>query len=69
MGPKKEIKITIAPDGNTTVEAVNFKGIGCKAATKPFEDALGVVTDDKDKPEIRLTETTTATRPSVKPQN
>jgi hypothetical protein len=36
----KQIEITIKPDGTATVEAMNFKGVGCKDATKQIELAL-----------------------------
>lgn len=53
----KTIKVTITPDGKTTVEAVGFKGQGCKAATKPIEEALGQVESTQQKPEAMLRET------------
>jgi hypothetical protein len=37
---QKQIKITISPLGTPTVEALNFNGVGCEAATKPIEEAL-----------------------------
>lgn len=48
----KEIFITFDEDGNPVVEAKGFAGQGCKAATKPFEDALGVATQTTPKPEM-----------------
>lgn len=58
----KIIKVSIAPDGKPTIEAEGFQGVGCKAATKPIEDALG--NGDKethDKPEIAIATGQTAT--------
>ena len=37
--------------GKTKVEAQGFNGAGCIAATQPFEDALGIVSDREFKPE------------------
>jgi hypothetical protein len=37
--------------GKTKVEAEGFSGTGCTAATQPFEDALGIVSDREFKPE------------------
>lgn len=50
----KQIKITISLDGETSVEAVGFKGKGCKSATEAIEKALGMATGVKDKPEIHV---------------
>ena len=36
-----QIKITIATNGDTTVETKGFKGKSCLAATKKLEEALG----------------------------
>jgi len=43
-------------NGKVTMDVVGGKGPSCKAATKPYIDALGVPADqivDEDKPEIR----------------
>ena len=37
----KHILVRIHPSGDITVEAEGFKGIGCEAATKAIEEALG----------------------------
>jgi hypothetical protein len=37
---QKKIKVTIDPMGNTVVEAENFAGQGCEAATQAIEKAL-----------------------------
>jgi hypothetical protein len=47
----KQVKIIIGPTGDSNVEAIGTRGPECKALTKPFEDALGNVTDDSRKPE------------------
>ena len=52
----KQIKIKIAPDGTPTVEALGFGNVGCKAATKPIESALGEVTAQVTKPESSIPE-------------
>lgn len=46
----KEIIITVKPDGSTVIEAAGYTGRDCLKATKPFEDALGVITQRKLKP-------------------
>lgn len=53
----KQIKIKIGLDGSVEVDALGFKGQGCKAATKPIEEALGMVAGSKPKPEIHVHET------------
>jgi hypothetical protein len=43
---KKHIIIRIDLEtAECSMEAVGYNGQGCKEATRPFEDALGVVTD------------------------
>jgi len=43
---KKHIVIKINLEtAECEIEAVGFNGQGCREATKPFEDALGIVTD------------------------
>lgn len=62
----KQIEIVIGPDGKVEIEAVNFRGNSCAAATKAFEEALGVVGKRKRKPEWHATNTTTTeTKQSV----
>lgn len=46
----KEIIVTVKPDGTVQVEAVGYIGRECLNATKPFEDALGVISNRKPKP-------------------
>lgn len=51
IGPGQQIVIRIDPEtGETKMEAMGFGGMGCKDATKPFEDALGVAKDREMKP-------------------
>lgn len=47
----KQIKILYGPNGEIEVEAVGYKGKGCKEATKFLEDALGTEKDTKQKAE------------------
>lgn len=47
----KQLKVKIALDGSTEVEALGFTGTSCKAATKPIEEALGQVQKSTAKPE------------------
>ena len=46
--------VTVRPDGTTTVEGERFPDSSCRAATAPYEAALGVVTADAPKPEARI---------------
>jgi hypothetical protein len=48
---KKHIIIEISPYGETTIEAVGFKGQACQLATRALEQALGTIRDSKKKPE------------------
>ena len=43
----KVVEVTVAKDGEVTVEAQGFAGASCYEATRPIEAALGTVTDDK----------------------
>jgi Protein of unknown function (DUF2997) len=47
----KQIFIDIDPQGNVTVEADGYKGKGCEAATKAYEQCLGKTTQRTKKPE------------------
>lgn len=49
---KPRVIITVDPTGAVKVAADGVKGTGCKALTKPYEDALGVTTGDATKPEF-----------------
>lgn len=45
----KTVEVTIHADGEVNIEALNFKGVGCKDATKDLELVLaGGGTDNKD---------------------
>lgn len=46
---QKHIEIVIDEKGETTVEAHNFAGIGCREATASIEQTLGGVSSRKDK--------------------
>ncbi len=46
-----EIIIDFAPDGEVHMEGNGFQGKTCDAAMRQFEQALGAVTDRKNKPE------------------
>jgi Protein of unknown function (DUF2997) len=49
----QEIIMEFFPNGeDVTITTKGFKGKACKAATKPIEDALGVVVKDTDTPEM-----------------
>ena len=49
----KLIVMTFDDNGKASVDAQGFQGVGCKAATKSYEDALGAVAGRTDKPELR----------------
>jgi hypothetical protein len=42
----KTIIITISPTGETKIESKGFTGTSCRDATRPLEQALGVVESD-----------------------
>ena len=46
-----EIIIDFLPDGQVSLEGKGFQGKNCDSAMGAFEQALGVVTDRKNKPE------------------
>ena len=53
----KHIRIVIAADGSCSVDAMNFVGPSCQAATSEIAAALGgQVVSDRLKPEARLRE-------------
>ena len=49
---KPTIEIIVSATGEFTIEGVGFKGVGCEAATKFLEEALGVVNSRVKKPEF-----------------
>ena len=57
MPREKHIKVIIASDGTCAVDAINFTGPACKAATLEIAAVLGVqIGQQHDKPEARLRE-------------
>ncbi len=48
----RKIKVTVAKDGTTRIEAFGFSGKECLSATKAIEDAIGAVNSRKAKPEM-----------------
>jgi hypothetical protein len=48
---KPTVEITINPQGEISIDAVNFKGADCEKATAYLEEALGVVKNRAKKPE------------------
>lgn len=53
----KHIKIIIAADGRCAVDAINFTGSACQAATMEITSALGgQINQQHLKPEARLRE-------------
>jgi hypothetical protein len=43
MAVKRELTISIAPDGTTEITTKGFKGADCEDELKPIEKALGTV--------------------------
>jgi len=55
----KHLKIIIASDGTCAVDAINFVGPACQAATQEITDAIGGrLRHEHDKLEARLRERT-----------
>ena len=54
MNPR--IEITVTPEGETSVETKGFAGPACKAASKPYEDALGAKASERLTPEYHAIE-------------
>lgn len=52
----KHLKTIISADGTCSVDAINFTGPSCQAATLEVADALGVQIGHHDKPEARIRE-------------
>ena len=50
------IEITVTPEGETSVETKGFAGSACKAASGPYEDALGTKAAERLTPEYHQTE-------------
>ena len=46
---QKNVVVTIAADGEVLIEANNFKGVGCKAATKELQKVLAAGGDVEEK--------------------
>ena len=57
---KPTIEVVVSPKGDIVIEAVEFKGAECEAATKFLEEALGVLTAKSHKPEYHQTNTRAA---------
>ncbi len=47
MAIKKELIITITPEGELTIKTEGFKGAECEEEVKPLERSLGVVKNRK----------------------
>ena len=47
----RSIEIIVAPTGEIRIDAVNFKGADCEAATRFLEEALGTAGTRNRKPE------------------
>jgi len=58
----KTIEVVISPAGEVVVETKGYRGKECRAASRPFEEALGVTTNDRPTAEAALS----STMPTVK---
>lgn len=67
QGPPRTIEFIVSPSGETTIEANNFTGKACLAATAPYEEALGLAGERKEKPEIRRADVVSRPGRSVGP--
>lgn len=56
--PKRTIEVVVTDTGAITIEAREFKGRGCEAATQFLEEALGAVQTRQRKPEYTQVNTT-----------
>ncbi|OZQ97404.1 DUF2997 domain-containing protein [Paenibacillus sp. VTT E-133291] len=54
MNLKKTIEFTFPVDGSIQIEAIGFQGIGCEAATKGYEEALGMMVKREKKTEYQM---------------
>ena len=50
------IEITVTPAGETSVETKDFAGPACKAASAPYEHALGAKAAERLTPEYHAAE-------------
>jgi hypothetical protein len=58
----KTLIVEIDSDGEVKIDAIGFKGTACEKATKAIEDALGVPSSRRKKPEYNISGTTAATQ-------
>jgi Protein of unknown function (DUF2997) len=56
MSEREQIQVIISPDGEVSIEALGFTDNTCTSATKPFEDGLGIVKQQRNKPEFYQTQ-------------
>ena len=62
MSEREQIQVTISPDGEVSIEAIGFTGNTCTSATKPFEEGLGIVKQQRTKPEFHQTQVQSKTK-------
>ena len=53
--PNQRIEITVTAEGDVAVETKGFVGRSCKAASAPYEAAVGSKTGERLKPEYHQT--------------
>jgi hypothetical protein len=50
---RKQIVVSIDPQGKVNIDALNFQGVGCKAATEAvLKYVSGAQTEEHEKPEM-----------------
>jgi hypothetical protein len=54
---KASIEVVVSPAGDIFIEAVGFKGADCEKATQFLEEALGLCTKKRRKPEYHQKQT------------
>ena len=59
MSASPRVEITVSPAGDTHVETKGFAGRACKAASRPYEDALGAKAAERLTPEYHAIEQVT----------
>ncbi len=52
------IEVIVSPQGQTTIQTKGYAGPNCLQASKFLEQALGLVTSDRQTPEIHQSEPT-----------
>lgn len=51
MRQEREVEMLIDNDGNFTIEAIGFQGVGCHEVLEKYVKAMGILVKDTQKPE------------------